>query len=203
MSRSGEHVINVEKKCLTCGRTKEGGCLCRPSRTVRKAGKVATVKFRAGHERAEKAKVRQRDSGCRFPLCGCRKLGLQVKARREVSHDRHKGMGGNPIGDRSTASEMVQLCTHRHQDARFSRHKGTIRAFKQTSMGYSGAVDWYAEAETLIRHFPHLGKMTLAYRTWPDGWQGVALAYETMPGHLAPLADWQREVLDVLAEMDL
>jgi hypothetical protein len=39
------------------------------SRTASKIEKAAKKKYRAGHERAEKGKVRRRDKRCRFPLC--------------------------------------------------------------------------------------------------------------------------------------
>lgn len=179
--------------------------LQKPSRTQRLKAKVATVKYRAGHERAEKAKVRRRDKGCRFPLCGCRKLGLAIKARREVAHDvgNHKGMGGNPIGDRSVANSMIQLCGHRHADAPISFHKGTLRARFTTDMKYDGPVEWCVASDTLCRLFRHLAKMTLPHRTWPDGWTGVAVAHETAVGQVGLLASWQRAVLEQLAEMDL
>jgi hypothetical protein len=101
------------------------------------------------HERDQKADVRRRDRGCRFPLCGCRRLGLSLEARQEVSHDKHKGIGGNPAGDRSVAALMVQLCLHRHQDSRISRHKGTMRARALTRHGYNGPVIWEADRATI------------------------------------------------------
>lgn len=191
--------------CVTCGRTKETGCLCKPSRTARAKQKDRTRVLRAGHERAEKGKAKRRDRGCRFPLCGCRRLGLLVKARREVSHDKHKGMGGNPIGDRSTAAIMVELCNHRHQDGVISRHKGTLRSrFLDDDLGYFGPIEWYIEAETLMKINPRLGVMTLPFRTWAtDGWMGVCVARETAVGQVGLLASWQREVLEQLARMEL
>jgi hypothetical protein len=191
-------------KCVTCGRVKgSAGCMCRPSRTGRKNEKVETTKLRAGHERVQKSQVRKRDGGCRFPRCGCKRLGLIVKARPEVSHEKHKGMGGNPIGDRSMADIMVELCNHRHQDGIISRHKGTLRPRFLTELNYNGAVEWYVASDLLCRLFPALGKRTMAHRTWADGWTGVAIAREVRPRFLAPLADWQDEVLSTLSRMEL
>lgn len=177
--------------------------LKKPSATARKKAKVKATVKRAGHERFQKSETRRRDRGCRFPKCGCRKLGLLIKARREVSHDKHKGMGGNPTGDRSMADIMVELCNHRHQDGAISRHKGTLRTRFLTDLNYNGAVAWHIESDTLCRLWPHLGKMTLLHRTWPDGWTGVAVATETAVNVLAPLAPWQFDVLRDLADMDL
>lgn len=175
-------------------------------KTTRTATKKARLKMRqdrARDERDNKAKVRRRDRGCRFPRCGCRKLGLKLEARPEVSHDKHKGMGGNPSGDRSTTALMVQLCGHRHQDAPISRHKGTLRTRYLTDGGYDGAVAWCIEIETACKLWPHLGKLKQLLHTWPDAWTGICVATESRPGVLEPLAPWQLDVLDTLAKMDL
>jgi hypothetical protein len=82
-------------------------------------------------EDAEKQKVRRRDGYCRFPLCGCGKMRL----RTEVSHSEHKGMGGNPAGDRSKADLMVLVCHRRHKDGRVAIDKGTLRWRALTARG--------------------------------------------------------------------
>jgi hypothetical protein len=80
-------------------------------------------------ERVEKTKVRLRDGGCRFPRCGCRSNpnASALKKLLTVSHDFHKGMGGDPNGRVSIAALMIALCKWRHQDGRVSRHAGTMR----------------------------------------------------------------------------
>lgn len=182
--------------------------LQKPSRTQRLKAKAETVKYRAGHERAEKAKVRRRDKGCRFPLCGCRKLGLTIKARQEVAHNvgSGKGMGGNPIGDRSMADVMVQLCGQRHIDGVVAFHKGTLRTRFLTAAKYDGHVAWYLDADVAYRRFGNLGIVAVPPAkivTWDDGWRGVCLATETSTGAVAMFTPWQRVVLEQLAEMDL
>lgn len=161
------------------------------SRTATKKAKLKDRLKTKTEEKKNKGNVRKRDRVCRFPLCGCRKLGLNIQARPEVSHDRHKGIGGNRAGDRSTTALMVLLCLHRHQDGIVSRHKGTLRAVYLTSAGYDGPVAWEIDVEAINRHGagrePH--------------WREVAR--ERTPGVLEPLTDWQRSTLELLAEMDL
>lgn len=100
-------------------------------------------------ERENKAKVRARDGAgrghqaelygrCRFPLCGCYMKNLFV----EVSHQEHKGMGGDPTGERSTPEKMMCLCNWRHKEARFSIDKGTLRWLPLTDQGANGPVAW-------------------------------------------------------------
>jgi hypothetical protein len=152
----------------------------KPSRTARKlAERKADVALEA-HEDVEKAAVRRRDRLCRFPLCGCRKLGL----RREVSHDAHKGMGGNPAGDRSDRRTMVLLCVHRHQHGAVSRHKGTLRAAYLTAKGYEGPVAWWVDLSEVGQ---------------PPAW--LEVARESAPGQLEPLTETQATILETLAKM--
>jgi hypothetical protein len=163
----------------------------KPTAAARKKKKLERRATTDTHERNEKAKVCRRDRGCRFPRCGCRKLKLPLKVQPEVSHDKHKGAGGNMAGDRSTSRTMVQLCRHRHQHGTISRHAGTLRAKHLTAAGYDGPVAWEIDMPATTR----------PRRTQVIAWRVVAR--ETAPGILEPLADWQAELLDRLAEMEL
>lgn len=152
----------------------------KPSRTARKIHEKQVKADLLAKEMKAKKAVRQRDRHvCRFPLCGCRRLKLGL----EVSHDNHKGMGGNPSGDRSTTEQMVLLCTHRHQFGAVSRHAGTLRAEPLTSAGYDGPVAWEVHVED-----------------W-GGW--VEVARERKPGDLEPLTRLQLGLLQNLASMEL
>lgn len=147
----------------------------KPSRTARMKAKKEKRAARRKAESDAKADVRRRDRVCRFPLCGCRRLGLRL----EVSHQEHKGAGGNPDGSRSRRSSMILLCTHRHQDGVFSRHKGTLRIRELTPEGTDGPV---------------------AFDLLMNGeWRMVAR--ESRPGELEPLTPWQSKVIALLALM--
>lgn len=162
------------------------------TRTARKRAKVKRRSELVGKEREQKADVRKRDKFCRFPRCGCRRLGLQLKGYGEVSHDKHKAMGGNPRGDRSTAAGMLQLCRHRHQDGHFSRHKGTLRTRALTPRGNNGPIAWDIDTGAMPgRRVPSQAPI------WKE------LARETGVQTWAPFTDWQLEVLDELGEMEL
>lgn len=140
--------------------------------------KVARFKQRLARKSKEdeqKAAVRKRDKWCRFPLCGCRKYHLAL----HVSHQQHKGMGGNPNGERSTTSGMMYVCSARHRENRFAIDRGTVRWRALTKDGADGPVAWDVAS----------GK------TWKE------VARERAVNHLEPLTEAQRAILLELAEM--
>jgi hypothetical protein len=153
------------------------------SPAVTRAQKRLTVK--AKEDRA-KTKVRQRDHFCRFPFCGCRKLGL----RAEVSHRRHKGMGGNPAGDRSSTADLLLLCSARHKDNRLAVDRRTIRWEPLTERGADGPIEWFIDLRELPTH------QSAMDQAW------MRLAVETRPGVYERMSALQRSVLTFLATMD-
>lgn len=175
----------------------------KPSRTARKKAERETKLAREKHESTNKQLVRVRDlRRCRFPLCGCKKLGLRL----EVSHVRHKGMGGNPEGDRSLMPGMILFCVHRHQDGVFSRGKGTLRTFSLTGSGHNGPVAFEIDADTVMRILAPAWEEDFVLRAvaagkCQDGW--IEIARERSIHELEPRLMWQQMILDTLAEMDL
>jgi hypothetical protein len=105
----------------------------------------------ARQERANKARARRRDRRCRFPLCPCAGYGLAL----EVSHLVHKGMGGDPTGERSQPEGMVLLCHWRHKESRWSIDKGTLRWRPLTDRGADGLIAWDIKA---MGHWLELAK---------------------------------------------
>lgn len=74
------------------------------------SAQLARVERKAAQKRCEAAilrEVKRRDRGCRYP--GCR-LPLVLHA----AHLRHRGMGGNPSGDRTTRDQVITLCARHH-----------------------------------------------------------------------------------------
>ena len=61
---------------------------------------------RKQRETAEMRAVRRRDRKCRFPLCGCATFGLPL----DCSHQQHRGIGGNPRGDRKRFPPKGEEC---------------------------------------------------------------------------------------------
>lgn len=150
--------------------------LTKPSAATRRLVKHQARQSLKAHEATEKAKVRKRDGyRCRFPLCGCHAL----KLRLEVAHLHHKGIGGNPKGDRSTAAGMVLLCVQRHQDGLVSWHHGTLRAVPLTPEGANGNLQWEVREG--------------------DDW--IVVAVEIGPWHISPLTGHQAGVLTRLGKM--
>lgn len=151
----------------------------RVSTAARRRRKGARLK-RA--ENANKAEVRVRDVVCRFPLCACRLFNLFL----EVSHQEHKGMGGDPSGERSKPWIMVLVCNWRHKESKLSIDKKGLRVVALTPAGTDGPIAW----EIDLGKFSH---GTFANGTW------VELARELEPGVLAPIAEPARNILESLA----
>jgi hypothetical protein len=173
-----------------------------------KTRRARRTRKNAAAERRSKQKVRARDKHCRVPLCGCRKLwryamgDALLKFFATVSHDKHKGIGGNPAGDRSVPELMIYLCKWRHQDAPISIHAGNLENVHLTPEGNNGPIEWRIKREAL----------ELLFVTWPIevslvmsatvDVEWLTLARETKPQLLEPLEPWQRIILERLGEME-
>lgn len=166
------------------------GDLTKPSRAKRIAAKRADKRDVDREELDEKAKARRRDRGCRFPLCGCRRL----RFRTEVSHDEHKGRNGLATKRaRSKAALMIELCFQRHQDGRISLHKRTLRKRYLTPLKNDGPVAWDVDISAL----PEYSGTRRGVAVWRE------LAVEAAIGIWEPFTDWQARTLDELAGMEL
>lgn len=162
---------------------------------TRPSAKVQRALRRIDRDREEdraKAEVRRRDKGCRFPGCGCRRLRLSL----EVSHNEHKGMGGNPSGDRSTPELMMQLCRERHQTNPVSVHSGRIWWVPlNKKLGANGCVRWMVDAADVRRLMPGV--------SLPSRAEAVEFAREFAVGIPAQIVVGFEAFVARLAEMDL
>jgi hypothetical protein len=140
----------------------------KPARGTAKAARKARRRANIHAERLAKATVRKRDGRCRFPLCQCHKLRLPL----EASHQKHKGMGGNPTGDRSTSAGMVLLCRPRHRGWFRSVDAGAIWWEALTPDGADGPIRWWGDPRELA-YVAHL---------LPPGVTEMLLATESEPG---------------------
>lgn len=79
--------------------------------------------------------VRDReDYTCRFPhACG---------ASIEVSHQKHRGMGGDPTGDCSDPRIMVGVCGVIHRTGKIALDKKNLRWVPLTDAGADGPIEW-------------------------------------------------------------
>lgn len=157
----------------------------KPSPTARKLAQHRKRVDAVNAENANKRAAKRRDKHrCRFPLCGCRVLRLRI----EASHNKHKGIGGNPAGDRSQVSGLVTLCLHRHQHGRISIHKGTLRPRFLTPDHFNGTIAWEID-------LAELGAKAVG-----PLWQEIARERAIQSWDIT---DAQRETLQLLADMEL
>ena len=161
----------------------------KPAKGTAKAERRQRTNWRQRRERIAMAIVRVRDPRCRFPLCGCE----QFRYVLHVCHLVHRGMGGDPSGERTTTGGLVRLCAPRHLMHRLSVDRHTIRWEGLTDRGADGPIRWLIETEALWD----------AVRPVPDQVGEIELAREAEPYHLEPLTPWQESVLSELATMDL
>lgn len=171
------------------------GPLWKTPRVVSKARRLQDARDRRTAEDRNKQEVRRRDKRCRFPLCGCLAMKWAPLASPEVSHNVHKGIGGDPSGQRSLANRMVLMCHHRHQDGYISRHKGTLRAAYLTDKRAAGPIAWQIRAVELRAICRAAGvPMPHTRREW------VTVARERAINDFEQLAPWQEDVLKLLAD---
>lgn len=150
-------------------------------------------------ERREKQKVRDRDRVCRFPRCGCSKSRDPLKRVLTVSHDFHKGMGGDPTGGVSIAPLMVALCKWRHQDAPVSRHAKTLRSVYLTPDQNDGPLAWEVDLGAVYPGQYRLGTwFEVGREDYVEGGSGELRLFGPWGGNLT---DEQERVLNELAEM--
>jgi hypothetical protein len=157
----------------------------KPSRAARKKVERKVKRQRAAAERDAKDVVKEQD-GCRFPRCGCRRLGLALHG----AHWEAKGMGGDH-GIRSTPANLLGLCVHRHQTGKVSLHGGTLRiTVFDDARGTRGPVGWSL-------HTSALGER-------PGAWVPIAAEDDAAdPDEPFTVIELRAGVLDLLGDMDL
>jgi hypothetical protein len=163
---------------------------------VRAQARKAKHRTAAADERAAKREVRERDRRCRFPRCGCDDPHAHwMKRILTVSHDFHKGMGGDPSGAVSIPPLMLLLCKWRHQDAPVSRDRKTLRTRYLTPDQNEGPIAFEIDLHALDpdRYTEPGTWFEVARETYVEGGSGEL--------RLEPLSHAQEEVLDELAEM--
>jgi hypothetical protein len=163
------------------------GALPKPARGTARLERRERRQEARTKEDKEKAAARRRDGRCRFPLCGCKRFGYAL----HVSHFvHHKGIGGDPSGERSDRRWLIQLCIARHLGNKIAIDRGTLDCRPVVpELGAEGPVAWYVDAAAI-------GRIELE-----DDYGWYLLATENAVGQLEPLNPIQREILTMLASM--
>lgn len=73
---------------------------------------------------------------CRYPACEYKPLDLPIDA----CHSKHRGMGGNPSGDRTKRELLISFCRVHHGE--WDDHKWDVEP--QTPQLLDGPVDFTA-----------------------------------------------------------
>lgn len=94
-------------------------------------------------ERQAKEDSKLRDGlCCRVPWCNYDGYALHS------AHQKHKGMGGNPTGDRNTTAGLMTVCAMHHREGKFALDKGTLRYVALDPEAVcNGPVSWQAKVE--------------------------------------------------------
>lgn len=167
-----------------------GNTLAKPAKGTAKRAHRRRSRLTSADERFHKTAVRARDRYCRMPGCGCWKTRLFP----HVAHEQHKGMGGNPTGERSLASRMVLLCGPRHRENRVSIDNGTLRwRYLNDEKRAHGNLAWDVDVRALTR--------SLGQLTGDPEW--VEIAREVDLHVYATATPTQKQILDQLATMTL
>jgi hypothetical protein len=94
------------------------------------------------HERKVMDEARKRDGGvCRVPRCE----HAPRKPRIEVAHQNHRGMGGNPTGDKTTRQTCIALCWLHHCDYDW-KTLVDLDIRPETAQGFDGPCSYYFRA---------------------------------------------------------
>ena len=80
---------------------KGSALLARRARAERRRAEARTIMREARHRDGDR---------CQFPGCAYRAMSMPI----DVCHLRHRGMGGNPAGDRTTRQTLITLCRVHH-----------------------------------------------------------------------------------------
>lgn len=146
------------------------------------------------YEARNKTTVRKDDDyACRFPRCSC----LLKRIHPDVAHDVHKGIGGDPLKQRSGIQNLICLCPARHKESRLSLHAGTIRMEYLTELGTRGAVRWWVDATAVDTS---IGSRQAGDERWVVvGTEEIA---EKKPRRWVPFTKAQGALLAQIAELN-
>ncbi len=108
-----------------------------PKGTATKARRARSRKAHAAESAIMQESVRLQGGVCRWPGCDCRRRGLRIDPAHQ--RDRHRGIGGNPAGDRTTLDTIMAFCRERHRQYDASQ----IDYEARTDKGTLGPCDFF------------------------------------------------------------
>ena len=101
---------------------------------------------RTAHEQREMQAALKRDGKkCRVPRCEFAKFDFKI----DPCHQNHRGMGGNPSGDRTTRATIISLC-RRHHDL---YDRGVIDIEPLTAKQFDGPCSFFATEGDRREHY--------------------------------------------------
>jgi len=154
------------------------GSGARIQRHFERRKKGVTARLRAAKSRKLKAverermqEVRERENHkCRFP----HECGRPI----EVSHQTHRGMGGDPTGEATRPEIMVGVCGPIHRTGRYAIDKKNLRWFPVSpEKGANGPIGWEIDVSAFPRDDEHFWVHTLARENGT-----IIVAVEQSPG---------------------
>jgi len=97
---------------------------------------------RTAHEQREMQAAKKRDGNvCRRPRCRF----MHLKPAIDPAHQKHRGMGGDPKGTRTTRATVISLCRPHHG----MYDVDDLRIEPLTADNFDGPCDWFeADPET-------------------------------------------------------
>jgi hypothetical protein len=102
---------------------------------------------RKAAEKKAMDEVRKLDKVCRVPYCE----HMPKKPQLHVMHQEHRGIGGNPAGDRTEIHKMLLGCFIHHREY----DHGDLDFVPKTEKGTRGPLDWFRRDKETgeMRHF--------------------------------------------------
>jgi hypothetical protein len=107
-----------------------------------------TAKEKAAEQKLMRQCLALDERKCRVPRCEYAGRKLPI----DPCHKIHRGIGGNPKGDRTTLETLIALCRVHHGEY----DHGELEIDEQTPKGFRGPCDYYA-VDHVTGELRHIG----------------------------------------------
>lgn len=116
-----------------------GALLKSPKGAAMVKSRVTRRKRVSDEQKAMQAALKRDGRKCRRPRCEFAPLKLTV----DPCHMVHRGMGGNPKGDRTTRATVIALCRRHHGMYDKTDHARELRIEPLTPLDFDGVCEFY------------------------------------------------------------